>query len=145
MATVEKNSRRPSAKQHFRSQIGLLFPYKRKGGPIFFIDSGKIPGCGKDFFDALRFRAYSKKKISRSPGFFTIQLKYRETVSYRTIKADFSLAIASEVSGSRKNLFYGSVACDISWLVVVLYLLANLWGGVRIDTYFVFCYNLFLI
>lgn len=30
----------------------------------------KILGCDGSFFDALRFRAYGKKKISRSPGFF---------------------------------------------------------------------------
>ncbi|MBP6034502.1 MAG: hypothetical protein KA537_03395, partial [Candidatus Moranbacteria bacterium] len=34
----------------------------------------KILGHGKDFFDALRFRAYSKKKISRGLGFFRIFL-----------------------------------------------------------------------
>ena len=32
-------------------------------------EAEKILGCEKDFFDALRFRAYSKKKISRGPGF----------------------------------------------------------------------------
>ena len=33
------------------------------------VKSRKILGCEKDFFDALRFRAYSKKKISHTPGF----------------------------------------------------------------------------
>ena len=39
-----------------------------------FKQSEKIPGCVGSFFDALRFRAYSKKKILRSLGFFPISL-----------------------------------------------------------------------